>query len=87
MYDLMPAFVVFIVIGLPIICITLVTLAKILRGRGDGGRRPASSMNEADESELIQQIHRGLNRLEERIDSLETIVLSQERNRSSTRHE
>ena len=39
--------------------------------------REGEQLNE-DETRLIQQIHQGLSRMEERIEALETIVLDQE---------
>lgn len=91
--ELIPILIVFIVVGLPIICGTLVKLAKIMRGdSADGKSTPRSRKKgnaEPDEVELLQQMHRSLTRLEERIDSLETIVLNAESHKSSSarRHE
>lgn len=81
--------VLFIVIGLPIICGTLISLARILSGR-EGGRISGRKKRhgggaEADEGELIQEIHRGLNRMEARIEALETIVLHTENKPSPSR--
>jgi hypothetical protein len=33
---------------------------------------------DADETKIIQEIYRGLNKMEDRIDTLETILLEQE---------
>lgn len=71
---LVPIFIVFIVVGLPVMAGTLISLAKILTGQSKGkGERTAASSRE--EAELMQEIHRSVSRLEKRIDSLETIVL------------
>jgi len=71
---LVPIFIVFIVVGLPIMAGTLISLAKILKGHsgGKGGRQSGSDREEA---EIMQEIHQSLSRLEKRIDALETIVL------------
>lgn len=62
----------FCVIALPVLALTLIVIAKILRG----SRRGAL---EAEETALMQDIHRSLTRLESRIDALETIVLEKDR--------
>lgn len=68
--DLTAVAIVFIAVGLPVLAITLIQLAKIVTG--DSRKARASS---GDDAQLMQQIHRTLSRLEKRIDSLETIVL------------
>ena len=55
--------------GLAIICWTVVKLA------GAGTSRNAS----ADEARIIQEIHRGLVRMEERVESLETLLFDQDK--------
>jgi len=71
---LVPVLVVFIVIGLPILSVTLIKLARIIKGEPSPSKANKGGVNR-DETELIQDIHRSLTRLEKRIDSLETIVL------------
>jgi phage shock protein B len=73
---LVPITIVFIVIGIPVICGSLIAIAKILKGSGGKAR---GGKTEAEEAMLIQELHRGLTRLEERIESLETIILERER--------
>ncbi len=68
---LVPIVVVFIVIGLPVMAGTLIALAKILKG----GSAKSGGAASREETELMQDIHRTLARLEKRIDALETIVL------------
>ena len=65
---------ILIVIGLPVICGTIVVLVKIFHG--GGGKRQRET--EAEEARLIQQMHRDLTRLEERMESMETIVLERD---------
>ena len=50
---------------------------KILKGDRAGGG-PAS---QADDTRLIQDVYRGLQKMEDRIDALETILLDRERSR------
>ncbi|MFO7723990.1 MAG: hypothetical protein R6V45_00455 [Oceanipulchritudo sp.] len=71
---LVPIFIVFIVVGLPVMAGTLIALARILKGQsgGKGGKRSGSDREEA---EIMQEINRSVSRLEKRIDALETIVL------------
>ena len=90
--ELIPVLIVFTVIGIPVICGTLIKLAKIMRGEEpDAARshrdRKKHPMSNADETELIQQIHQSLNRLESRIESIETIVLDTEAKKPTARHE
>ncbi len=69
---------VLLIFGIPIVgilCGTIVELAKMLR-RGEGRRAGAQS---EEETRLIQQMHRQLERMEERIEALETILIERER--------
>ena len=67
--------IVAIVVGLPIISGTLISLAKIMKGSPSGSGKKGNSQYSREEAEIMQDIHRTLSRLEKRIDSLETIVL------------
>lgn len=71
---LVPILIVFIVVGLPIMSVTLIKLASIMKGEGGqvGANKTGSGREEA---KIMQEIHRSLSRLEDRIDALETIVL------------
>jgi phage shock protein B len=71
--------IVLIVIGLPIICGTIILL--VLLARRGGRSKEKIHVNEA---RLIQELHQGLNRLENRIESLETILIETERNKERT---
>lgn len=78
--ELVAVAIVFIVVGLPVMAFTLITLAKILKGTtGSSETHPAG-----DDAELIQQIYHGLNRMEKRIEALETIIIDRERNKEKT---
>jgi len=70
--------VVAICVGLPVLSFTLIKLAKIIKGEGETGLKGRAS-SEAEDADLIQSLHRGLNRLEKRIDAIETIII--ERNK------
>ena len=56
----------------------LLEALKILRGPSRGRESDA-----AGEARMIQEIHRGLARMEERIEALETILLEQYRKEDS----
>tara|TARA_B110000438_G_scaffold302250_2_gene359389 strand:+ start:300 stop:548 length:249 start_codon:yes stop_codon:yes gene_type:complete len=79
--ELIPVLIVFIVVGIPIICGTLLKLAKLLIGDDGSGRglraRNKSKADLDEETRLIQEMHQSLSRL----GSLETIVLQNERKR------
>jgi hypothetical protein len=71
---LVPIFIVFIVVGLPVLGATLIKLAKIIKGEPTScGKDNGRSSHE--EAEIVQDIHQLVSRLEKRIDALETIVL------------
>ena len=70
-----PLLIVFIVfacllMGLAIICWTIIRLIS-------GGTRARDA--NADEARLIQELHHGLSKMEQRIDALETLLLERER--------
>ena len=58
-----------LLIGLAIVCWTVVKLV---------GAGAARSVN-VDEARLLQEIHRGLSRMEERVEALETLLFNQEK--------
>lgn len=70
---LVPIFIVFIVVGIPVLSATLISLAKIIKGKPDS--KKDSSRSSHEEAEIVQDIHMMVTRLEKRIDALETIVL------------
>lgn len=63
------------VIALIIIAGFLLSAIKILKGGGSG--KPAAQ--NAQEARLMQDIYQGLEKLERRIDALETIMLDREK--------
>jgi phage shock protein B len=71
---LVPVLIVFIVVGLPVMAGTLISLAKILKGKQSGCKEGGSG-SDREEAEIMQEIHHTVSRLEKRIDALETIVI------------
>jgi hypothetical protein len=71
---LVPIFIVFIVVGLPVLSATLIKLAKIIKGEPTSCGK-GNSHSSREEAEIVQDIHQLVSRLEKRIDSLETIVI------------
>lgn len=77
---LVPIFIVFIVVGLPVMSATLIKLAKIIKGEptsSNSSSRKNGTASDRQESEIVQEINQLVTRLEKRIDALETIVLDQ----------
>ncbi len=64
------ALVFFFAIGLPVICGTLIAMVKILKV---GGRKERKTT--ADETRVIQDLHADMEKLENRIESLEGILI------------
>jgi hypothetical protein len=79
---LVPIFIVFIVVGLPIMAGTLISLAKILTGQSKSGKGKAA-FSDREEAEIMQEINRTVSSLEQRIDALETIVIENTPKRKS----
>jgi hypothetical protein len=69
--NLVPVLIVLIVVGLPVMGGVLIKLAKIVKGEGSSESR---STNDADDAQILQDMHQMLNRLEKRIDAIETII-------------
>jgi len=78
MEELVPVLVVFIVIGLPIILVFVLSLVKTLKG---DARKGISREASEEETRLIQQMYHSVARMEERIEVLEDIVLERARRR------
>ena len=70
--------IVFIVIGLPVICCTLVTLIRMFSG---GGRTQREATRE--ETRMMQELHATMEKIEDRIESLEAIVVDRERRKET----
>ncbi|MBN2418324.1 MAG: hypothetical protein JXL81_02985, partial [Deltaproteobacteria bacterium] len=64
-----------IVLALAVIGSTILIGLKILKG----GVSQKGQKSQSDEARIIQEIYQGLTRMEERVESLETILLERER--------
>jgi len=64
-----------IVLALAIIGSTILMAIKILKG----GLSRKGQRFQAEETRMIQEMYRGLSRMEERVEALETIILDRER--------
>ena len=72
-----------IVLALVIIGSTILIGLKILKG----GFSQKGQKNQSDEARIIQEIYQGLARMEERVESLETIILEREGARKEQKNE
>ena len=63
------------VLALAIIGSTILMAIKILKG----GLSRKGQRFESEEARIIQEMYRGLSRMEERVEALETIILDRER--------
>ncbi|MDX2111716.1 MAG: phage-shock protein [Verrucomicrobiota bacterium] len=82
--EFIPLIIVFIVIGIPVICFTLIKIAKIMKG-GNAPEPTTSGRSGAvaEETRMLQEMNQTLGRLETRIEALETIVLERERKKGA----
>jgi len=73
---LAPFLITLVVFGSILMALALVcwTIVRIVSG---GGARSRSENN--DESKLIQELYQGLSKMEQRIESLETLLLDREK--------
>jgi len=63
------------ILALSIVGSTILIAAKIIKG----GFSKKGQRLQSEEAKMIQEIHRGLARMEERVEALETIILEGER--------
>ncbi len=64
-----------IAVGLPVLCGTFIAIVAILKGKPS----KQDKILGGEETRLIQEMYKGLSSLEDRIESLETLLLDQER--------
>ena len=64
-----------IILALAIIGSTILMGIRLFKG----GVSSKERQSQTDEAKMIQEIHQGLTRMEERVDALETIILDHER--------
>lgn len=77
--SIIPVLIVFVVIGIPVICVTLIVLARILKSNGGGN----ASSTASEDLKTLREIHRNLSRMEERIEALETIIIQRHKKSNS----
>ena len=66
-----------IVLALAVIGSTILMAIKIIKG----GLSHKKQKYQADEAKMIQEIYQGLSRMEERVESLETILLDSDKDK------
>ena len=69
-----------IVLSLAIVGGTILMAIKIIKG--DGSRKDRKTL--AEEARMVQEIYQGLAKLEERLESLETIIFEREKKEGKT---
>jgi phage shock protein B len=73
---IVPFVFLFILVAIALSGFILISIIKALRGGSSGSKKKESNMEEA---RLIQEIYRGLRKMEERVESLETILMDKKR--------
>lgn len=63
-----------LIIGLVAVGIIIALIIKVLGGSSQPPRRAAREEN-MEETRMIQEMYRGMSRLEQRVDALETLLL------------
>jgi phage shock protein B len=71
----------FVLAILVIVCGTFIAVVAMIKGKSTKVRKEL----DVEETRLIQELHRNLNTLEDRMEALETIILDIERRRKNTR--
>lgn len=64
--------IIFIVVGVPVICGALVTIVKM----GVAKNTRSGQQLDADETRVMQELHQSLTRMEKRIEALETLLIT-----------
>lgn len=69
----------FIFIGglllLAVVCGVIVMIIRMIRGGSSSG----GTIDQSEETRMIQEIYQGLSRMEQRVDALETILLERQK--------
>ena len=63
-----------ILVGLVVVGIVIALITRVLGG-GSAPPRQAGKEEQMQEARMIQEMYRGLSRLEQRVDTLETLLL------------
>jgi sensor histidine kinase YesM len=74
-FMIIPFIFLFVIVAIAMSGFILVSIIKALRGNS-GGKKKETNMEEA---RLMQEIYRGLRKMEERVESLETIIMDKKR--------
>lgn len=64
-----------LLVGLTILALVIVFVVRLLRSGANAGDREARQ----NEAKMIQELYHGFNRMEDRIETLETLLLDKER--------
>lgn len=64
-----------VLLSLVVLCSTILIAIKIIKG----GVSTRGQQEHSNEAKMIQEIYQGLARMEERVESLETILMERER--------
>lgn len=70
-----PEFFFMITVGLPVLCGTLIIITVLLAG----GKKKGVNATSNEETQMLQEMHQSLIRMEKRIDALETIYFEIDR--------
>ena len=65
-----------LLVGLAILTLVVIFIVRLFRG--NAGNSPEESRNEA---KMIQELYHGFSRMEERVETLETLLLDAERSK------
>lgn len=60
-----------LLVGLAVLVLAVVFIVRLIRGGAEAGTREDSQ----NEAKMIQELYHGFNRMEERIETLETLLL------------
>jgi len=68
-----------LLVGLAVLALAVVFIVRLVRGGASAGSQEDSQ----NETKIIQELYHGFNRMEERIETLETLLLDSERPRKT----
>lgn len=71
MTALIPIFAITFVIGLPIVCVTILIAMRMRQG----GHREKDRAQWNEETRIMQELHDDVSKMESRIEALETILM------------
>ena len=69
---------VLLIFGTPFVAVVGIIVVKVLRLVTGSSPRGGQQL-QAEETQLMQQLHQGLSRMEDRIEALETLLLERDR--------